>query len=80
MGTYITKTDEVDMDFGIDDVIDFIEQCNSSELALIRGEILSGNEEVSFLKIKVESLYDEMKLKEIKRLWNKYSLEELQKL
>ena len=79
--TRITKVEEFEIDFDIDDVIDFIEQCDSDELETIRSYILSTNSENTiFSEMNIETLYDKMKLEEIKRIWNKYSLEALQKL
>ena len=79
--TYITKETEIEID--IYDVLEFIDNCNSNEQDQIRESLLPIKEDatpISSLKISADNLYDEMKCKEIERIWNKYSLDDLKKL
>lgn len=62
----------VDVELDFDDLIDIIDNCNSRELELIRDAVESEDQ------IKVDTLYDEQKLKVLKAAFNRYNLDELQ--
>lgn len=62
----------VDIDLDFDDLLEIVDNCTPFQLEMISDIVHSEDQ------IKVDTLYDEQKLKVIKIAFDKYSLEELQ--
>jgi Mg/Co/Ni transporter MgtE len=70
--TRITKYEEIEVDFDIDDVIEFIERCNKDEIKTIRESL-----KIDSVIAPIESLYDREKSLILEAMFNKYTLEQL---
>lgn len=78
----IRKTVEVDIDetvdvtvsLGLNEIVQFVQNCNSDEKAEIRQALKDDN---SFGHIRTQTLDDVMKMETLIKLFNKYSQSEL---
>lgn len=75
--SYITVQKQVDaeVDIELDDVIEFIEECNTLDIERIKKAI---GESGKNLSIKIENLADQMKFEFIESIFHKYTLEQLE--
>lgn len=71
-----------DVDIYIEDIIDNLEQFSKSDLSVLKEELDSILEENKKEKtiFNVKTLEDEYKIKILKEMYNKFTLEELDKL
>ena len=68
----------VDIDINLDDVIDYISECDYDELSKIKNNIKFNEDDENM--IFVENLYDQEKFNLVKELYENFSLDELKKL
>jgi hypothetical protein len=73
---YTSQNIDVDCEYDIDfnDLLQLVESCNKKELEKIR-ELTDNNSDIN-----TNNLYDENKLRVLKVAFDKYTLEELQKI
>ena len=80
---YTTQEVDTEYDMDFDDLIDLIISCDDSEKTEILELVGSTNDskiKCNDSEIKCETLYDEQKLKVLTIAFNRYDLEELQKM